>query len=127
MEVRHTGEDFSIVSKLKNKDGSALVSADISGLLIFLIHSSSGQVVQKYSLNAQEGFNEINLTDNAGAVEAEIDIKREESLDFPIGEYKIEVKVQTSDVDFTDGNFHTINKATKLFHLDPATIRAAEA
>lgn len=122
MEVRHTGQDFKIHVTIQPEEGGSITVADLQGLLIYVIHKT-GKILKKYSQNSLTGFGDITLTQEGNNVLAEINVESDDSVSGEIGEYNVEVKLQTEDQSFSDNNLHTIQLAESVFFLSPAHSR----
>lgn len=101
MNIIPRGDDKSFLLTIKDENALALDISTLAGLLVFVKSKKNGTILNKYSLIAAEGYDEIIIVDEPEG-KVRIILSHEKTAVAELDHYYIEIIIQQTDTDFPD-------------------------
>lgn len=110
------GEDKRIRIDLKDRDGKVIPISNLTGILVYLVYKETGNVLQKYSLNSKQDFEDIEVIDDPNGI-IEVHLQSSTTSTGSEGSVYYELKISETDNDFANNSFFTAYVSPVLFNL----------
>jgi hypothetical protein len=113
------GSDVPITVELLDDDLNAIDPNGLSGLVI-IVYYTTGNILQKYSLNSKTGYEDIVIT-NASKGLVEIKLQSATTQEADKGDIDLEVKLQDSNTSWNNDTFDRSQKGITVGTIVSAT------
>lgn len=110
----YTNSDNVINLTVTDKDsGDPFDLSAVEGYIIILYYVQGGKVLNKFSKNTMEGYDDIIEDDAAGGL-IHINLSREVTKSATPGDIDLEILVQSSNSEFEDSKFNSIRRCVEV-------------
>jgi len=111
----YRGEDKLIEVTLTTIGGTAIDLDTLAGIHSY-IKEEGGNILNKYSLNAEAGFDTLVKSDAANG-KYQIKLQSAKTINATIGVYSVESKIQRTDAGFTDNSKMDVGVITDFIEI----------
>ena len=109
MNLYSRGNDLPFLITVKDNAGVAIDIDDLENIIISVYSNKNKVVLDKFSIVAKEGYNEITVENSAEGI-VKIIIGHDKTINAELEEYVFEIRIEEADVEYPDGIKYTTSK-----------------